>query len=393
MMMKTMLMSQLNRVKRKIKKIDFRERDIVTINPDAEIKGNVLISYIIGPFLLKPGQLVSNSHTNQWECLQIAKTFLVLGYSVDIISWNNQKFVPKRNYSFFIDIHNNLERLSPLINQDCVKILHITGAHWLFQNQAEYGRLLALQQRRGITLIPRRIVPSSMGIEHADFATIKGNQFTINTFRYAQKPTYRIPTSTPVLHPWQEDKDYEACRNRFLWLGGGGMVHKGLDLVLEAFAEMPEYHLTVCGSVQSEKDFENAFYRELYQTPNIHTIGWIDVSSSKFLEITKNCIGLIYPSCSEGCSGSVVACLHAGLIPIVSYESGVDVNDFGFILKDCSINEIKNSVKTLSSLSTQELELRAKKAWEFARENHTREKFSEAYRHFVTDVLGVRGEN
>jgi glycosyltransferase involved in cell wall biosynthesis len=393
MMMNTMLMSQLNRVKRKIKEIYSRERDIVTINPDAEIKGNVLISYIIGPFLLKPGQLVSNSHTNQWECSQIAKTFLVLGYSVDIISWNNQKFVPKRNYSFFIDIHNNLERLSPLLNQDCVKIIHITGAHWLFQNQAEYGRLLALQQRRGVTLIPRRIVPPSFGIEYADFATILGNQFTISTFRYAQKPIYQIPISTTVLYPWQEDKDYEACRNRFLWLGGGGMIHKGLDLVLEAFAEMPEYHLTVCGSVQSEKDFENAFHRELYQTPNIHTIGWIDVSSSKFLEITKNCIGLIYPSCSEGGGGSVVTCLHAGLIPIVSYESSVDVIDFGLTLKDCSIDEIKNSVKRLSSLSTQELELRAKKAWEFARENHTREKFSEAYRHFVTNVLGIGREN
>ena len=34
------------------------------------------------------------------------------------------------------------------------------------------------------------------------------------------------------------------------------MVHKGLDLVLEAFAGMPEYHLTVCGPVAKEKDFE-----------------------------------------------------------------------------------------------------------------------------------------
>ena len=37
------------------------------------------------------------------------------------------------------------------------------------------------------------------------------------------------------------------------------MVHKGLDLVLEAFVAMPEYHLTVCGKVSSEKDFEDAY--------------------------------------------------------------------------------------------------------------------------------------
>jgi hypothetical protein len=50
------------------------------------------------------------------------------------------------------------------------------------------------------------------------------------------------------------------------------MVHKGLDLVLEAFADMPEYHLTVCGPIQKEQDFERAYYRELYQVPNIRRL-------------------------------------------------------------------------------------------------------------------------
>ncbi len=88
-----------------------------------------------------------------------------------------------------------------------MKILHITGAHWLFQNQAEYTRLLALQQRRGVTLNPRRIAPAIAGIEHADCATILGNQFTMGTFRYAGKPLYRIPLSTTIQYPWPEEKN------------------------------------------------------------------------------------------------------------------------------------------------------------------------------------------
>jgi len=365
-----------------------RKLGVVSLLPKGEIRGVVLLSYLIDPFFKKSNDDPAFfAHTNMWECKQMAQTFLDFNYKVDVINWNNQKFTPKQKYSFFIDIHSNLERLVPFLDRDCIRILHITGAHWLFQNRAEYARLLALQQRRGITLIPRRLVLPSLGIEYADCATTLGNQFTISTFSYVKKPIYRVPISASVLYPFPEDKDYEACRSRFLWFGSSGMVHKGLDLVLEAFAEMPEYHLTVCGPVKNEKDFESAFFKELYQTPNIHTIGWIDVSSPKFQEITKNCIGLIYPSCSEGGGGSVVTCLHAGLIPIVSIESSVDINDFGITLKDCTVDEIKKSVKILSGQSVNELKLRVRKAWEYARAHHTREQFTLRYEEVVQKII------
>ena len=380
-----MMHKYITKVKHRINQIFTKK--LISLKPNGEIRGYVLLSYLISPFLLKEGKSISNFHTNQWECFQIAKTFLNLGYGIDVINWDDQSFLPKRNYSFLIDIHNNLERITPLLKQNCIKILHITGAHWLFQNQSEYRRLLRLQQRRGITLVPRRIAPPSLGIEYADCATILGNEFTINTFNYAHKPLYSIPISTTTLYPYPKDKDYQTCRNRFLWFGSSGMVHKGLDLVLEAFAEMPDYHLTVCGPVQNEEDFEKAYYQELYQTPNIHTVGWIDVESLKFLEITKNCVGLIYPSCSEGQAGSVVNCLHAGLIPIISYESGVNA-EFGFILKDCCMEEIKNAIKWLAALSTEELKQKSLQAWKYARANHTREKFTHEYEKFVVNLVG-----
>ena len=62
-----------------------------------------------------------------------------------------------------------------------------------------------------------------------------------------------------------------------------------------------------------------------------------------------------------------MACLHAGLIPIISYESGIDVEDFGVILKDNSIKTIKNTVQMISSLPGEQLQPMARKAWEFAR--------------------------
>jgi hypothetical protein len=89
---------------------------------------------------------------------------------------------------------------------------------------------------------------------------------------------------------------------------------------------------------------------------NIETIGWVDVASPRFLEITSRCVGIFFPLCSEGQCGGVVTCMHAGLIPVISYESGVDVHDFGMILPDCSVAEIQNAVRRVSALPTSQLE-------------------------------------
>ena len=369
-----------------LRELNVPDRKVVSLKPEGIPKGNVLLSYVIDPFLLKPGQPVSNAHTIHWESLQMARTFLDMGYCVDVISYRNDTFKPAKDYSFLISSRLNLERLAQLLNKDCVKVMHITTAHWLFHMSAQHRRLLALRERRGVSLRLRKIAEPNWAIEHADCATILGNKFTISTYSYANKSMLSIPNSTAFICPWPSEKDFESVRKHFLWFGSGGLVHKGLDLVLEAFAQMPEYHLTVCGPIDREVEFKLAYFKELYQTPNIQTVGWVDVTSPKFREISNNCIGLIYPSCSEGQSGAVVTCLHAGLIPIISYESGLDVDDFGFILKTCTIEEIKTSVQMVATISSGELQSMARKGWEFARAHHTRDRFAEEYRSAVLEI-------
>jgi glycosyltransferase involved in cell wall biosynthesis len=370
-----------------VREINSLDKRFVSLKPKRASRGNVLLCYENKGFFLKAGERIPNDHTNRWEAVQIAQTFLDLGYRVDVISENNDWFVPAKDYSFFVGNRINFDRIAASINHDCVKILHIDTAHWLFNNSGEHQRLLELQRRKGVTLPTRRSLKPNLAIEHADYATILGNEFTIGTYAYANKPLYRLPISSATLYPWPEDKDFEACRNHYLWLGGYGLVHKGLDLVLEAFTQMPDHHLTVCGPIHADRDFANAYEKELYGTPNIHAVGWIDLESPELFEIRRRCIALIYPSCSEGQCGGVVTCLQAGLIPIISYESGVDVDGFGVILKTCSTDTIKNSVRMMSSLTANELGSRARKAWEYSRANHTRERFAEEYRKSISAIL------
>ncbi|MEA5574135.1 glycosyltransferase [Calothrix sp. UHCC 0171] len=364
----------------------YERRKVVSLQPNSPVIGNVVLSYILKPFLLKKGESIPVSHTHFWECMQIAQTFLDMGYAVDCLQLDNDVFVPRKDYDFFIEVRWNLQRCLPHLNSDCIKIFHADTAHLLFHNAAEAKRLLELQQRRGITLTARRYEPPNQALESADYAMVLGNEFTANTYKYANKPIYHIPISTPVVYPWNEEKDFDKCRKNFLFFNSGGMVHKGLDLVLDVFSQMPDYHLTICGPVDREEDFAKAFHKELYETPNIHTVGWVDISSIEFQKIADSCLGMVNPSCSEGGGGAVITCMHAGIIPIASYESSVDLHDFGVILQNCSLEKIKAAIVDISSRSSRELSAMSRGAWEYARANHTKERFAEVYRNTILDI-------
>ena len=317
----------------------------------------------------------------------MAMAFVERGYAVDVIDSTNQVFTPKGRYDFFIDNNINMERLAPLLNPDCIKILHITNAHPHFQNEAAQKRTDDLKKRKGVDVQPDRPVPETKAIEIADEAVALGNAFTIGTYAYAGTPITRMPISTTHQYESPQYKDFDAIRNRFVWIGGAGLLHKGLDLILEAFAGMPEYHLTICGKVQPSDHLAQIYARELYNTPNITTLGQIDMGSAIFKKICANALGVVYASCSEGGGGGVILGMHAGLIPVVNVESSVDIGDFGIELKESTVDEIQRAVKRLSEESKEELKRRALSAWNFARAHHTRELFASNYRAFVDSLL------
>ena len=168
-----------------------------------------------------------------------------------------------------------------------MKVLHCDTAHWSFNNSAERERLRALEVRRGVRLRPRRQMPESGSDRVADVLTYLGNDFTRGTYPDRGKPMVRIPVSVPHTYDWPEGRDFERARSTFLWFGSGGLVHKGLDLVLEAFAGMPRRRLVVCGPISRERDFAREYGRELYGLPNVRTLGWIDVGSKRFRELAR----------------------------------------------------------------------------------------------------------
>ena len=358
------------------------------MSPEGQSKGNVLVAYIVEPFLVARKENISRAHTHHIESVAIAETFLKLNYCVDVIDYRNAAFVPEKNYDFFVSARTNFRRVADRLNADCIKIAHLDTAHFLFNNAAAFRRLLDLQRRRNASVSSLKQIEKNWAPESCDYISVLGNEFTLDTYRYAGKQMFPLPVPTLITHPSPQDRDFSSIRKNYLWLGSAGLVHKGLDLVLEAFTQMPEYRLTVCGPLDapSEKEFKRIYHKELYETENIQCVGWTDVGSPEFADIAKTCVALIYPSCSEGQSGGVVTCMHAGMIPVISYESGVDVEDFGLILDDCSVDNIQRAVQQLSALPASELASRALATWQYAQTNHSQDEYMRRFEAMIQTI-------
>jgi glycosyltransferase involved in cell wall biosynthesis len=316
----------------------------------------------------------------------MADAWLGMGFRVEVVHFRDKTYQPPGDTVVVIDIHSNLERWSDSLPGKTIKILHATGSHWLTQNTAELTRLKNLRDRRGVCLIPRRQTVTTCGIENADHAVVLGGDFTVASFEFAGKPITRVPISSAYKFDWPEARDDESSRRRFLWIGSYGMVHKGLDLVLEAFASLPDLHLTVCGRPEKESDFSHHYHQELRNLKNIHLRGWLDMTSSEFKQISETHTAVIYPSSAEGGGGAVIHCMHAGMLPVCTWESSVDLQEFGIAVARGDVEAVREAAFKVASMAPDEIQHRCRSAWEHVRKVHTRESFAVNYRRFAGEI-------
>lgn len=356
--------------------------------PPGKPVGRVLMSYVVEPFLVSGEDAISRDHTHDWESWRMAQSFLHRGFAVDVASFKDGDWRPEREYDVLVSARMQLERLAAHLPPRCLKVAHLDTAHWLTNNSGLYARLNEARERRGMSLHGRRMVEANWAIEAADIGCVLGNDFTAESYRYAEKPIHRIPISTTATFDWPEGRDLDGARYRYMWFGSDGFVLKGLDRVLEAFQRLPEpFLLRVCAPLEAERRFVDAYRQELFDCPRIDPVGWVDVGGPRLREFFRDSIGAIYPSASEGGGGSAITCMHGGLIPILTRQASVDMPGFGVPLEHGSVDEIVAAVRTLAARPAAELEADARRAWEHARRVHTRESFGAAYDRFVDDVV------
>jgi glycosyltransferase involved in cell wall biosynthesis len=355
--------------------------------------GNALLYYKTIPFASK--KLVKEYvHPNNWRVLEMTKVLNELGFVVDIVGRNKRDFEPRRNYDLFIGIFgargHEYAEIAKKLPSSTIKILYATIANPEIMNRSGRRRKQSLKERRGVDLKFSRgkEVDMKKTMDYTDYIFCTGNhEYTIKTYDKFNKKTYKInPNTNPLIKcTVQEILNRERNPRNFLFFAGNGLLHKGLDLLLEVFKENPKLTLYICAPLVDE-DFIQEYEQELFHTPNIHTIGFINTESAEFYELTSKCCFVVLPSCSEAGATSVLTCMRRGLIPVVTKETGVD-RELGTIhFRNDSIYEINRLINELAHTNKKDLLMKSYRAF-LGSFNYTQRMFTQTFQKAVISAI------
>lgn len=168
----------------------------------------------------------------------------------------------------------------------------------------------------------------------------------------------------------------------FIWFGSDGFIHKGLDLLLDVFKQIPQCTLNIYGL----SPHEEVLYKKLKSANTINK-GRINVLSEKFIQVITQNAFVILPSCSEGMNTGVATCMKHGMIPIVTKEAGFDSNDIIITLNDYRIETIKETIERLIKYSDLEIITMREKAYKYANSEFSLEKYTFTFSNIMNNIL------
>ena len=358
---------------------------------------NVLISYILDPFLYG----IKYSHTNYMECYTAAESFKELGFNVDVVNFMNECTIDFRNYDVVYGFGHALENsFYSEYAENIIKIYYSTGACPFFWNKESTLRILNFKYNK------KKIIPQSgrlveyfwpLQLIMSDYNICLGNQFMANTYLNIN-PNLNIRTLNNFFYDVYDidlsKKDYNESKNHFLWFGSAGLIHKGLDILIDIFSERNDIVLHICGASKNEIKFFKYYKQIIKVSKNIIDHGFINIESDDFKHLMNNCVFVLLPSAAEGQPGSILNVMaNGGLIPIVSEASGLDVYDYGYILKSIEKENIINIINKILLLTERELYDKSLKTKSVVREEYSYQKYKENIKKYLSDAEKIEISN
>jgi glycosyltransferase involved in cell wall biosynthesis len=346
-----------------------------------------LLSYLIHPFLPPLQFWEKKQFSNRGMAIQMLYVLNELGYSVDIIGFDNIKWRPKYYYDLFIG-HGGINFKSLIQNNLSAnkKIYFSTGPYWKYLNYNEANRLFEFTERTGFILPPDRYVKydEEFAYSTSDGIICLGNNNILKTFPGFKRVININNGHFPVDKNFASAKNYDEGRKHFLFFSGRGNIHKGLDLLLEAFKDT-DLHLHICQWL--EPDFESIYSELLYNQANIHYEGFVSMKSEKFNKLVTTCNWIILPTCAEGQPGSVIECMAYGLIPILSEFANIDLENTGLQIANLDIKSITDVILKASQIDPDECLRKATNIKDITTEKYSAENFNYNFKAAVQKIV------
>lgn len=350
---KKYIKNNINKLFKKYVKNDF----IRNINRDItnQSQKRVLVSYLGNIFTSDTNNF---RHSNISEAYIIIKTFVNLGYVVDVIGCNDEyniEEVKKYKYDIIFGFGKPYD-FACKNNLNSLKIVYLTENSPRYSLNSEQNRVKYYFQRHNkkIEICRSGLYYYEDFIKNSDNAVLLGSNYNVDTYGYIfeKNKIYNIYPTALINNNYKfKTKKYDFCKKNFLWFGSCGAVHKGLDILLDVFKNNGEIKLFIAGLDKSERYLLKS-YKEC---SNIVDCGFIDVQSERFLRLIDDVGFVVLPSASECMSTSVLTCMKHGVIPIVTRNTGFELQNYGFYLEDYKIDYVTQRLSEIANIDSKVL--------------------------------------
>jgi glycosyltransferase involved in cell wall biosynthesis len=354
----------------------------------------VLISFDTNPFTLG----INKRHTVGLECMTAAKAFAEMDYLVDVIPFDSEIKYELDDYDVLYGFGEPLEKSFYGANAAKVcRVAYMNGCSPVYALRESALRVKAAYERTGV-MMPEssRILEKTWRLQTimSNYIITLGNSFVRQTYLNENKdlPVHNINAFFFDVIGLDEirKKDFKKSRKNFLWFGSSGAVHKGLDLLIEVFAQRSDVNLHICGLSKSEFNFLRVYGAIIERSENIINHGFIDLDSDNFKQIMFNCGSVIFPSASEGGAVSVLNVVANGaLFPILSSSTGLDLQNIGMELLTVSKDSIHSAIDEYLKLPEKDVIDRSMIACQTVRQDYTYSKYEHNLKSKIANALSI----
>ncbi len=334
-----------------------------------------LLCHVTYPFRT-PDQLL---HTQYQEAHGLANALHARSFQVDVLDYDHAGTVSYNEYDVLLGFGRHVRNCFQCRRSTRPKvILYSPGIHNHEQNRRTLQRVRDFHDHHGVWLLESgRFADddwTSLAIL-ADGVLVLGNESVAETYRrHTDRPVMVLPGFyQPVLDPSAvaARREIRTARRHALWFGSTGLIHKGLDLALDAVTSLPDWHLHVCGPLHRETSFMQCF-QTLHGHPRIHLHGFVRLSSPAFATLLQQCTFSLSPSCSEGGAAALLNTIgNGGLIPVATRETGVDIDPFGITIQELSPSSLAAALTEADALTEDMITERCRQALDWAKDRHS----------------------
>ena len=312
-----------------------------------------------------------NPYSNSSAAINAKTLYSVLKNfgDVEYIDFNEWEKTKGKEYDLFVGINHNFDNI--IANAQIKTIVyyavnqHPTERNKIIKNFKMSNRFTRLLPKFLSKLLKNIInfefrqeyAPKVKKINKADYIICLGNDIVRQSYiKHGFDPQKIISVNYEILQGASTPKETFHDIPYILYVGTNMCERKGFDIVYQLMNKLNEkgydFKLTVVG------DPINKYYAKKCAKLKKLLKDKIEIFDCLYGDTYKNKIKendfYIYPSIEEGQAGTVLDAMHAGLIPVITRESGVDFSPLGFLQPGLNKKSNLEITEKLFNLSNDE---------------------------------------